>query len=318
MTLGYFGRLIIGTGACAAWLLASGVTNIAAQGAPAAPAGQAPVAPGARGQAPPAPGGRGQAPAAPGQGRGCGGRGAQAPATPQAAAPIDLTGTWVAVISEDWRFRMVTPPKGDAASIPANPAAIQASRDWDLAKDVAAGEQCKAFGAAGIMRMPIRLNVSWQDATTLKMDIDNGTQTRLFKFDRNAAPPAEPQWQGHSVANWETMPEGQGQPAAGGGRGGGPALSGGLKVVTTRMRQGYLRRNGVPYSGNATMTEYFDVAPGPANETWLILTSQIDDTMYLNQPYMLSTQFKKEPNASKFQPRACELTPPVVGNADTR
>ena len=66
------------------------------------------------------------------------------------------------------------------------------------------------------------------------------------------------------------------------------------------------------------MTEYFDVAPGPANETWLILTSQIDDPMYLNQPYMLSTQFKKEPNGSKFQPRACELTPPVTGNADTR
>lgn len=249
--------------------------------------------------------------AAQGRGRGAGPGGP--PPTPQAAARVDFTGTWAAVITEDWRFRMVTPPKGDAASIPANQAAIQASQNWDPAADIAAGEQCKAFGAPGIMRMPTRIRISWQDPQTLKLEFDNGTQTRLLRFDENAQPPAQPDYQGFSQARWETMPEGQGQ-AAGGGRGGGaPALSGGLKVVTTRLRPGYMRRNGIPYSGNAVYTEVFDVVPGPQNETWLIVTSQLDDPMYLNQPYMLSTQFKKEPNDANFQPRPCELTAPVVG-----
>jgi hypothetical protein len=272
---GYFSRLIAGAAACAV-LLTIGATETAAQGR---------------------------------------GRAGGPPPTPQAAAPVDLTGYWTAVITEDWRFRMVTPPKGDAASIPANQAAIQASEAWDPAKDIAAGEQCKAFGAPGIMRMPTRIHITWQDPQTLKLDFDNGTQTRLFKFDRAAQPPAQPDWQGHSIAHWESIPESQGQ-AQGGGRGGGaPALSGGLKVVTTRLRPGYMRRNGVPYSGNAVYSEAFAVVPGPQDATWLIVTSQLDDPMYLNQPYMLSTQFKKEPDGSKFQPRACELTPPVTGPA---
>ena len=243
------------------------------------------------------------------------GRGGGAPQTPQAAAPVDFTGTWAAVISEDWRFRMVTPPKGDAASIPANAAAITASENWDPAKDIAAGEQCKAFGAPGVMRMPTRIRISWQDPQTLKLEFDNGTQTRLLHFGQ-AQPPAQPEWQGFSRARWETIPESQGA-AAGGGRGGGaPQLAGGLRVNTTQLRPGYMRRNGVPYSGNAIYNEVFDVAPGPQNETWLIVTSELIDPQFLNQPYMLSTQFKKEPDASKFSPRACELTPPVTGRAD--
>lgn len=286
MTRGDVGRLILGTSACAVWMLAAAMSGTLGD-----VAAQQPVAP-AAGQ----------------------GRGGAAPPTPQAAAPVDLTGYWVAAITEDWRFRMVTPPKGDAASIPANPDAIRVSNEWDPAKDIAAGEQCKAFGAAGIMRMPVRLNITWHDPTTLEMEIDNGTQTRLFRFDRSAQPPSQPEWQGFSVANWETMPEGQGQAAGGGGRGGGaPALSGSLKVLTTRMRPGYLRRNGVPYSGNTVMTEFFDRTRGPNGDSWLIVTSVIEDPMYLNQPYMLTTQFKREADGSKFSPRPCEVTPPVVG-----
>ncbi|MBI4265313.1 MAG: hypothetical protein HY657_13125, partial [Acidobacteria bacterium] len=164
-------------------------------------------------------GGRGQQPpGARGQG---GGRGQQAPATPRAAAPVDLTGTWVSVITEDWRFRMLTPPKGDFASLPLNAEGQRVGNEWDPARDIAAGDQCKAFGAIGLMRMPTRLRISWQDDTTLKIEADNGTQTRLFHF-RSAggpvltAPAGEaPSWQGDSVAHWETQAEGSG--VAGGG-----------------------------------------------------------------------------------------------------
>jgi len=253
---------------------------------------------------------RGQAPAA------------QAPRTPQQLAPTDFTGNWVAVITEDWRFRMVTPPKGDFASIPLNDAGQKLANAWDPAKDIAAGEQCRAYGAAGLMRMPIRLRVSWQDDTTLKFETDNGQQVRLFKFGTPPVPTTPPEWQGHSVAQWETFLEGQGQAAGGGGGGGGggrggggggPQLSGSMKVVTTRMKPGYLRRNGIPYSGQAVLTEYFDRTTESNGDSWLIVTSTVEDPANLAQPFMTSTHFKREADSSKWAPRACEVTPEVRG-----
>jgi hypothetical protein len=244
----------------------------------------------------------------------------QAAATPRSVAPTDFSGYWAAVITEDWRFRMLTPPRGDVSSIPVNDAGQKAASAWDPQKDIAAGEQCKAFGAGGIMRMPIRLRVSWQDDTTLKFETDNGQQVRLFRFGASEASRGEPQWQGQSLASWETVAEGQGIAPAGGGGGGGrgganPAaqLSGSLKVVTTRMRPGYVRRNGVPYSGNAVLTEFFDRTDEPNGDAWLIVTSTLEDPMYLTQPLMLSTHFKREPDGSKWQPRPCEITLPVEG-----
>jgi len=240
-------------------------------------------------------------------------------ATARAVAPTDFTGYWAAVITEDWRFRMVTPPKGDAAGLPLNDAGQKAADAWDPQKDIAAGEQCKAFGAGGVMRMPIRLRVSWQDDTTLRFETDNGQQVRLFHFDASRPADGEPQWQGQSVASWETVAEGQGIAPAGGGGGGGrggganPAaqLSGSLKVVTTRMRPGYVRRNGVPYSGGAVLTEFFDRSDEANGDTWLIVTSTLDDPTYLAQPLMTSTHFKREADGSKWNPRPCEVTLPL-------
>jgi len=115
-----------------------------------------------------------------------GGRGApQPPRTPRAAAPVDFSGYWVSVVTEDWRWRMVTPARGDFAGVPLNAAARKLGQAWDPAKDEAEGNQCKAYGAAGIMRMPGRLHITWQDDTTLKIDTDQGTQTRVFHFGGN-------------------------------------------------------------------------------------------------------------------------------------
>jgi hypothetical protein len=245
---------------------------------------------------------------------------AQPATTPRAMSPADFTGYWAAVITEDWRFRMVTPPKGDAVGVPLNDAGQKAANAWDPQKDIAAGEQCKAFGAGGVMRMPIRLRVSWQDDTTLKFETDNGQQVRLFRFGATRPTGGEPQWQGQSVASWETVAEGQGiAPAGGGGggRGGGanPAtqLTGSMKVVTTRMRPGYMRRNGVPYSGGAVLTEFFDRSDEANGDVWLIVTSTLDDPTYLAQPLMTSTHFKREPDGSKWNQRACEVTLPLEG-----
>jgi hypothetical protein len=274
---------------------------------------------------------------------------------------MDLTGNWVAQVTEDWRWRMITPPKGDYASVPLNGRGRQEADQWDIAKDVAAGEQCRAFGAGGIMRLPTRLRISWADDATLKMETDAGEQTRLFRFGGAAPAAAEPSWQGYSAAQWTGGPpagnpfgptlvapnssaasarggagagapppaappagaqgaappsgaaRGAGPPAGGpppGAFGPPPAPRGSLKVVTTRLRAGYLRKNGVPYSADAVVTEYYDRVTLFGND-YLQVVTVVTDPTYLTGPFTVSNQFKREPDASKWHPTPCATDPPV-------
>ena len=127
-------------------------------------------------------------------------------------APIDLTGYWVSLVTEDWRYRMMTPALGDFPNVPVNPAGRTIANAWNPAKDEADGNACKGYGAVNIIRMPGRLHITWQDDNTLKIETDTGTQTRLFHFGA-AAPSGEATWQGDSVATWEFA---GGRPARGG------------------------------------------------------------------------------------------------------
>ena len=227
-----------------------------------------------------------------------------APPTAKASAPFDLTGYWVAFVSEDWRFRMVTPPKGDYTRVPLTPEGRKAAAGWDPAADEAAGNKCKAFGGAAIMRVPGRLHVTWQDDTTLRVDTDAGMQTRIFSFA--AAPPqaAPPSWQGQSSARWEfqAVPRRGDQDLVGGIRTG---AGGSLTVETTNLRPGYLRWNGVPYSESTAVTEHFDLAPHPTSGQVLIVTTIVEDSRYLQRPYVVSSQFKKEGDGSRWDPTPC-------------
>ena len=245
-----------------------------------------------------------------------GGRQAGAPPTPRASAPIDLTGQWVSVVTEDWRWRMVTPPKGDYASVPLNPAGRKVADGWDLAADNASGNQCRAFGAAAIMRIPTRVRISWLDDTTLSLETDTGQQTRLFRFAAPVPPgtattPAtagnERTWQGVSTAQWFRQPQSRGL-----GFGGRGALMGGsLRVVTRALRAGYLRKNGVPYSENAVVTEAFYRHDEPNGDVWFTVTTIIEDPAYLNQPFITSSSFRREPDQSRWNPTPCETAPPL-------
>jgi hypothetical protein len=220
------------------------------------------------------------------------------PLTPKANAPEDITGYWVSIVTEDWRFRMVTPAKGDYASVPINPAGRKIADAWDPAKDEAAGEQCKSYGAAAIMRVPGRAHITWADENTLKVEFDAGTQTRVFHFNGSAPADEKPSLQGYSVASWDGPPPGRGAR--------GPMKAGSLKVVTTHLTPGYLRKNGVPYSANAVVTEYYSRTHEDNGDSWLIITTIVDDSMYLQQPFITSTHFKLEPNGGKWMPSACE------------
>ena len=229
--------------------------------------------------------------------QGRGGQAPPAPPTPRAQAPIDLTGYWVAIISEDWRWRMVTPSRGDFPSIPMTLAAQKIAEAWDPAKDEAAGEQCKAYGAPGLMRGPTRLNITWLDDDTLKLETDYGMQTRLFEF-RGAPANAAPSRQGTSVAQWVM--------AGGGGRGRGGPRFGAMKTVTTNLRPGYLRKNGVPYSERTTFTEFWDVHTETSGDRYLVVTNTVTDPVYLQLPWITAIHFKREPDGSKWSPEPCD------------
>ena len=112
-----------------------------------------------------------------GEGRGQG-RGNQRPSAPpsaRAAAPFDPTGYWSSLITQNWRLRMVPPGKGDYIGIPISAAGKKAADAWDQARDEAAGNQCKAYGAPGLMNLPTHLRIAWQDDNTLRVETDYGT-----------------------------------------------------------------------------------------------------------------------------------------------
>ena len=221
-------------------------------------------------------------------------RGASSPSA-RDAAPIDLTGYWVSYVTENWRYRMVTPAKGEYRRIPSSPAAVPIINAWDPSADERAGNQCKSYGGGAIMNVPGRLHITWQDANTLRIDTDAGTQTRLLRFTtRESSKATRPSWQGESTARWESVA--------------GPDNGGSLSVVTTNMRAGYLRKNGVPYSERTTVSEHFDIAPLPDGGQLLLVNTVIEDPVYLNGPYIVSPHFKKEPDGSKWDPTPCSST----------
>jgi len=202
----------------------------------------------------------------------------------KASAPVDFTGYWVALVTEDWRFRMITPHKGDYQAVPMTPQARKIADAWDPAADEAAGNQCKAYGAGAVMRLASRYHITWQDENTLRVDTDWGTQTRLLRFN-TASAAGERSWQGNSVAQWE-------KPSS-------------LKVTTNNLRAGYLRKNGIPYSENAVVMEYFDIAPLPGGGQVMLVTSIVDDPQYLLLPFIVSSQMKKEAGGEKWNPTPC-------------
>jgi hypothetical protein len=258
----------------------------------------------------------------------------QPPRSPRAAAQVDVTGNWVAQITEDWRWRMITPPKGDYASVPLNQLGRQTADRWDAAADEAAGEQCRAFGAGGLMRLPTRLEIDWQDDQTLRIETDLGTQVRTLHFGATAPAAAEPTWQGRSVAEWLGIPQaanpfgglvapsqeaaaargaagaGAGPPSGGPPSAAPPVARGSLKVVTTNLRPGYLRKNGVPYSDRAVVTEYYDRLTMFGND-YLQVVTVVTDPTYLTTPFVVSNQFKREPDGSKWNPTPCATDPPL-------
>lgn len=232
------------------------------------------------------------------------------PQPAEKAAPIDLTGYWESVVTEDWRWRMLTPPKGDYASVPLNPAGKKIADGYDAAKygpPWSGRIDCRAYYAGGLMRMPTRLHITWDNPQTLKIESDWGQQTRMLYFQKSDMPQQSgPSPQGSSLAQWQfPITNGNG---GGFGRRNVPRPPGGkLYVVTDHLAPGWLRRNGVPYGDKAQMTEWFQVFDDPTGKKWFDVTTKVDDPEYLLAPFITSSDFRQEPDASKWAPHPCVM-----------
>ena len=210
-------------------------------------------------------------------------------------------------------MRMVTPPKGEFSALPLNADGRNLAEQWVPQAPVPEGELCRSFGAPVVARLPGRIRISWQDDSILRLEFEAGKQTRLFHFSSpGAAPPesrGEPSWQGFSVADWRHEPQ---------KRGFGPAdettpvpgLGWTLHVVTSHLRPGFLRANGVPYGPHTTLTEYIRRFNAPNGDEWLVFINMVNDPEYLTLPYITTVQFKREATP-RWNPWPCEYIPPL-------
>jgi hypothetical protein len=230
------------------------------------------------------------------QDSGARGPAADAPTGRAAMSPSqDLTGTWVSVVTEQWHLRMTVPPKGEFSMLPLTPAARQRAAAWDPAVDAAAGNACASYGAPAILRVPGRLRFRWVDNDTLQLETDSGTQTRLFHFDAAArSQQPAPSWQGHSIASWESNNPDERY----------------LKVETTRLRPGLLRKNGAPYGPQTELDEHFYAFTEPNGDRWLVVTSIVTDPENLTRPYLTTNHFKQQRNNAGWDPTACSVDSP--------
>jgi hypothetical protein len=176
--------------------------------------------------------------------------------------------------------------------VPINIEGRKKADTWDPRADVAAGEQCRAYGAPGLMRLPLRLRIGWRDDNTLGVETDAGEQTRLIHFGAWRSS-GKPSLQGDSLAEWTFA------------NGAKTGAMGSLKVVTRNLRAGYLRKNGVPYSEKAVLTEYWDVERMPDGTPLLIVTLVVHDPTYLQKDWLAPVHFKREADASKWDPQPC-------------
>lgn len=210
------------------------------------------------------------------------------------APALDMEGYWISAVTEDWKYRMVTPNAGEYGGIPLN-AAARAEAD---AFNPSAGDTCRLYGAANLMRVPTRLRIDWQDEATLRIETDAGSQTRLLRFAAMPSAANAPRsLQGYSVAEWRYAVGETATDAV--------PNHGALEVRTSRLTPGLLRANGVPYSADTAVTEYFNVFDAPNGDQWLVVTTIVVDPVYLSRPFYTSTHFKRLADDSGWDPTAC-------------
>jgi hypothetical protein len=215
-----------------------------------------------------------------------------------ASAQSFLNGDWVGLFHEDQPERGPGPELGDYLGLPINAAARQFADSWDASRLTLPEHQCRAHVSPYIYRGPIRVRISeerdpaTQDVVAVKHFLSTYAQERTIWLDGRPHPPdnAPHTWMGFSTGEW------QGDV---------------LKVTTTHLKQGWHRRNGVPMSARAKMTEYFF-----RHGTVLTQLSITDDPVFLEEPLVKTTNLLLDVNTQPNQYQAwlfCQADEEVPG-----
>jgi hypothetical protein len=206
-------------------------------------------------------------------------------------------------------MRMVVPGPGEYIGIPINLKAKQYADAWRAGPDEAAGKQCEAYGGGTILLVPEQLHISWQDDNALRVQSDAGMQDWVLHFQPGAEDVSSiaASRQGYAAAKWDlsrVLPPGQ----FGVGEQSQPAPRyGSLDVEVSHLLPGLLRKNGVPYSGETTVSEFWEQHPGPAGAQYLIISMVLSDPVYLTSPYYTAASFEKQADGSGWDPTPCSL-----------
>lgn len=184
----------------------------------------------------------------------------------------DITGFWDSMLTEEYRIRLYGPEAGEIDGLPLNERGRQAALNFDPNEYYKPENQCRKHGGAYVMRGPFAKQFVYEDDGTLLIRIELEAQTRRIYLDGREPPSDEHTGLGHSVGRWE---------------------NGILTVTTTQMTPYYHRRNGVPYSENAVMTEHFILH----DDDYLTLIVKVDDPEYLTEPLVRTLSFKRLPDS---------------------
>jgi len=190
-----------------------------------------------------------------------------------AFAQLDFTGEWAPRFYEDQPERVAGPELGDYLGLPITDAARMRADTWNAAIQTLPEWQCRPHSADYIWRGPSNLHI-WKEVDPVTREITAfhaewlRSIDNIYYLDGRPHPSANAAhtWGGFATAKWEGNM---------------------LTVTVTHLKEGYVRRNGVPRSDLATVTEHW-IRHGK----WLTVVTIVNDPVYLTEPFIRSTDYE--------------------------
>jgi hypothetical protein len=207
-------------------------------------------------------------------------------ATIAVSAQMDLSGAWGQRFHEDLPERGAGPEIGDYLGLPITDAARLRADSWDAGKWTMPERQCEPHPADYGPRGPASMRIS-STLDPVSQDVVSWHTTLMWMLPRRTiymdgrprpSPNAQHSWQGFSTGQWEGDM---------------------LKVTTTHLKEGWIRRNGVPRSDRATLVEYF-IRHGD----YLTLVTVVKDPVYLTEPFVRTSNWVLDPGF-QLSPFSC-------------
>lgn len=190
-----------------------------------------------------------------------------------AQAEVNLSGVWSGTYAEDWPDRFPGPELGDYGGLPLNDANRMRAKSWSASLLALPEYQCRvhpADYANSFADIRIREERDRWSEELIAIHLQHfAWQTRrTIWMDGREHPPeyAQHTSMGFSTGEWEGHK---------------------LKVTTTHLKEGWLRRNGVARSDLATVTEYF-IRHGDVL-SWTVI---VDDPVYLEEPFIRNRDYE--------------------------